>query len=89
MEFSVPTHKLMFFDSTDFIIIKESGNYDHWKYSVDYSEQLSHWPYLANQALAHFQVKANHPQEVYFIHSTHQTCLFSGWYCCKCYSISK
>lgn len=73
----------MFF-STDFIIIKESGNYDHWKYSVDYSERLSHWPYLANRALAHFQVKANHPQEVYFIHSTHQTCLFSGWYCCKC-----
>ncbi|KAJ8959485.1 hypothetical protein NQ318_022182 [Aromia moschata] len=35
----------------DFTIIEESGNYDHWKYSTEYSEQLSHWPHLPNHAV--------------------------------------
>lgn len=68
---------------TDFNILDEEGNYDHWKYSTEYWEKLSHWPYLPNQATAHFDVKAYPKNHTYIIHSTHKTCLFLGIYCCK------
>ncbi|GJQ68760.1 hypothetical protein Trydic_g17292 [Trypoxylus dichotomus] len=65
----------------DFTILDESGNYDHWKYSVMYSEHLSHWPYLENHAVAHFGVKADEKNNVFHIESTHRTCLFNGNFC--------
>lgn len=69
--------------SVDFNIIAESGNYDHWKYSTEYSEHLSHWPYFSNYAVAHFNVKASPKKDVYLIDSVHKTCLFLGYFCCK------
>jgi len=65
----------------DFTIIAESGNYDHWKYSTEYTEKLSHWPHLANYATAHFQVKASAKKDIYYINSVHRTCLIMGFYC--------
>ncbi|VEN46582.1 unnamed protein product [Callosobruchus maculatus] len=65
----------------DFNIIEESGNYKHWKYTTEYSEKLSHWPNLPNHALAHFDVKSSPVKDVYYIYSTHRTCLFFGLYC--------
>ncbi|XP_044270875.1 uncharacterized protein LOC123015286 [Tribolium madens] len=64
----------------DFTILKESGNYDHWKYTTQYSEFLSHWPYLRNEAIAHFEVKARPEENVYLITSVHKTCLM-GFFC--------
>ncbi|XP_022910000.1 uncharacterized protein [Onthophagus taurus] len=64
-----------------FNIIDESGNYDHWKYSVEYSEHLSHWPYLENHAIGHYDIKGNHQNDVYFINSAHITCLFGNYFC--------
>lgn len=72
----------IYFFRIDFNIIKESGNYDHWKYSAEYSEHLSHWPYLYNVALAHFDVKASTKKDIYYVTSVHRTCLFSGYFCC-------
>ncbi|XP_066148295.1 uncharacterized protein [Euwallacea fornicatus] len=66
---------------TEFTITEESGNYEHWKYSVEYAENLSHWPYLANHATAHFQVRSNLKTDFYVIQSVHKTCLFLGTYC--------
>ncbi|RZC40008.1 uncharacterized protein BDFB_003199 [Asbolus verrucosus] len=65
----------------DFSVIAESGNYDHWKYSIEYSEYLSHWPHLENHAVAHFNVKASPKTAVYFISSVHKTCLIFGLFC--------
>ncbi|XP_050304060.1 uncharacterized protein LOC126741606 isoform X1 [Anthonomus grandis grandis] len=72
---------------TDFSVIGESGNYEHWKYSVEYSELLSYWPHLSNTAIAHFDVKSNSKTDEYFIYSNHRTCMFMGLYCLD--SISK
>ncbi|KYB28784.1 uncharacterized protein LOC659949 isoform X2 [Tribolium castaneum] len=65
----------------DFTILAESGNYDHWKYSTQYSEFLSHWPYLRNVAVAHFEVKAKPKENIYLINSVHKTCLLFGFFC--------
>ncbi|KAJ3629355.1 hypothetical protein MTP99_013751 [Tenebrio molitor] len=65
----------------NFSIVSESGNYDNWKYSTQYSEFLSHWPHLRNNAVAHFNVKADKGKGVYFINSVHKTCLFFGFFC--------
>ncbi|XP_060520276.1 uncharacterized protein LOC132698302 [Cylas formicarius] len=65
----------------DFVITDEAGNYDHWKYTAEYTEKLSHWPYLPNVAVADFEVKTSPKKEKYFINSVHRTCLFLGLYC--------
>ncbi|XP_018567311.1 uncharacterized protein LOC108907942 isoform X2 [Anoplophora glabripennis] len=65
----------------DFDIVEEKGNYGHWKYSTKYSEKLSHWPYLPNHAIAHFDIQGDSKTHVYYINSTHRTCLFMGIYC--------
>lgn len=70
----------------DFNIISESGNYDHWKYTVKYDEHLSHWPYLSNEAIANFDVKST--SDVHYINSEHNTCLFN-WFCLKSISEMK
>ncbi|KAL1517804.1 hypothetical protein ABEB36_001527 [Hypothenemus hampei] len=64
----------------DFTIVAESGNYNHWKYSVDYTENLSHWPYTANHATGHFQVKSG-VKDNFYITSVHRTCFLNGLYC--------
>ncbi|ERL88221.1 uncharacterized protein LOC109544903 isoform X1 [Dendroctonus ponderosae] len=82
-EFVADFSNMKFLNPTiiDFTVTDESGTYDHWKYSVQYSENLSHWPHLSNHAIAHFQVRTNDEKDVYFIHSNHRTCLFMGLYC--------
>lgn len=69
--------------SVDFKVLAESGNYEHWKYSVAYTENLSHWPYLSNTAIAHFEVKPDAKNELFFINSVHQTCFLRGYLCRK------
>ncbi|KAG5893164.1 hypothetical protein JTB14_000425 [Gonioctena quinquepunctata] len=66
---------------TDFNIIDESGDYNHWKYSAEYSEKLSHWPHSLNTAVAHFNVKGSPKKDSYFIQSSHKTCFLFGLYC--------
>ncbi|XP_030749984.1 glutathione transferase omega-1-like isoform X2 [Sitophilus oryzae] len=68
---------------TDFVITEESGNYKHWKYTTEYVEKLSHWPYLPNYSTAHFEIKATTNMDKYFINSYHRTCMFNGLYCRK------
>ncbi|XP_066256096.1 uncharacterized protein [Euwallacea similis] len=84
-EFIADFSNMKFLNPTivDFTITEESGNYEHWKYSVEYAENLSHWPHLANHATAHFQVKSNLKKGIYVIQSAHETCLFLGIYCLK------
>lgn len=50
-----------------------------------YRERLSHWPYSINEAGADFQVKKLHENKrgQYLVESTHRTCFFGGFYCCK------
>ena len=57
----------------------ESGNYDHWKYSVQYTEHLSHLPMIRNTAHGHFSVKPK--SQGYIIESKHRTCFFLGMGC--------
>ncbi|KAF5288046.1 hypothetical protein FQR65_LT12096 [Abscondita terminalis] len=64
----------------DFNILSDTGNYQHWKYSTEYTEHLSHWPYLKNTALAHYNVKTG-PHNVYYIISNHNTCMLEGLLC--------
>ncbi|KAG7213536.1 hypothetical protein KM043_002796 [Ampulex compressa] len=62
----------------DFNIIAESGNYDHWKYSVEYTEHLSHLPSVRNVAHGHYAVRPENNS--YLISSKHMTCfLLNSW----------
>ncbi|KAF3424999.1 hypothetical protein E2986_08709 [Frieseomelitta varia] len=47
----------------DFNIIAESGNYDHWKYSVEYTEHLSHIPIIRNTAHGHYAIREDNNVE--------------------------
>ncbi|XP_063231573.1 uncharacterized protein LOC134536009 [Bacillus rossius redtenbacheri] len=65
----------------DFDILSESGNYDHWRYSAQYTEFLSHLPFVHNTAQAHFSVRPS--GDAYVIQSTHTTCFAAQLYCLK------
>lgn len=54
-----------------------------------YSEYLSHWPYLENHATAHFDVKTNEENNIFYINSIHETCLLGGYFCGKILNLSK
>lgn len=41
----------------DFKILTDHGNNDDWKYSVDYLEKLTYWPYWQNQATGNYHVR--------------------------------
>ncbi|XP_017878179.1 uncharacterized protein LOC108623849 [Ceratina calcarata] len=58
----------------EFNIISESGNYDHWKYSVEYTEHLSHIPIIRNTAIGNYAVHRD--KNGYLITSKHLTCFF-------------
>ncbi|CAO1407568.1 unnamed protein product [Diamesa tonsa] len=68
----------------EFKITADHGNNDDWKYSVDYLEKLSHWPYWKNNAVAHYSVKSKDVDGKlnYIVDSKHKTCFF-GVYCVK------
>lgn len=63
----------------DFNVIAESGNYEHWKYSVEYTEHLSHLPIIRNVAHGHYAVRQD--KHGYLITSKHHTCFFSKFGC--------
>ncbi|XP_076659337.1 uncharacterized protein LOC143362786 [Halictus rubicundus] len=63
----------------EFNVIAESGNYDHWKYSVEYAERLSHVPFIRNIAQADYVVRQDN--NGYLITSKHRTCFFSNFGC--------
>lgn len=63
----------------DFNVIDEGGNYEHWKYSVQYTEHLSHLPMIRNVAHGHYAVKPDN--NGYVISSRHRTCFFFNFYC--------
>ncbi|XP_055532891.1 uncharacterized protein LOC129723001 [Wyeomyia smithii] len=67
----------------DFNIVADHGNLDHWKYSVEYTEQLSHWPYIRNTAVGHYSVRKLPQSEggQYSVASTHRTCFLLGLFC--------
>ncbi|XP_053687336.1 uncharacterized protein LOC128736862 [Sabethes cyaneus] len=69
----------------DFNIVADHGNLDHWKYSVEYTEQLSHWPYVRNSAVGHYSVRKLPQSEggQYSVASTHKTCFILGFFCLK------
>ncbi|KAG5680407.1 hypothetical protein PVAND_009916 [Polypedilum vanderplanki] len=68
----------------DFKIIADHGNNEDWKYSVEYLEKLSHWPYWLNTNVGHFHVHKviRDRKYVYLVESLHKTC-FYGLYCLK------
>lgn len=83
MRFLILLNFIFSFHSLDFKITKESGNFHHWLYSVEYVEKLSHWPYWKNIAEADYEVKKLGPSErgEYAVTSSHQTCFAAGLYC--------
>lgn len=70
---------------TNFVITSESGNREHWKYSVLYTERLSHWPYWENKSTADFDVKrtSHNTDATFTVESLHRTCFLGGLYCRK------
>ncbi|KAH8314655.1 hypothetical protein KR074_006497, partial [Drosophila pseudoananassae] len=70
----------------DFKILADHGHAHDWRYTVQYTEKLSHWPHWLNAAIAKYVVTKTLPGVTpvgYGIHSTHETCFFSGFYCCR------
>lgn len=67
---------------SDFKILSDHGNNEDWKYSVEYTETLSHWPYTTNINTGNFHVHKviRNMKLVYVVESTHKTCFF-GLYC--------
>lgn len=68
----------------EFKVLSDHGNIDDWKYSVEYIEKLSHWPYFLNKATGNYHVKKviRDRKYLYLVESTHKTCFF-GVYCGK------
>lgn len=64
----------------DFSIESESGNYNHWKYRVYYTEYLAQLPFLTNFAWADFNVKTE-DNKIYSIYSSHRTCFITSLFC--------
>lgn len=66
----------------EFKVSADHGNNEDWKYSVEYIEKLSQWPYWKNQATGNFRVRKviRERKYVYLVESTHKTCFF-GIYC--------
>lgn len=68
----------------EFKVLSDHGNIDDWKYTVEYLEKLSHWPYFLNKATGNYHVKKviRDRKYLYLVESTHKTCFF-GIYCGK------
>lgn len=87
-EFVADFSKMMKLNPTikNFKIISDTGNFDHWKYSVIYEEKLSHWPYWSNIANADYSVRYEvqpDNKKHYIVASNHRTCFFMGLVCYK------
>ncbi|XP_053676093.1 uncharacterized protein LOC128726315 [Anopheles nili] len=66
-----------------FRILADHGNQEHWKYTVEYRERLSHWPYSLNTAIGQYSVLRLPETEGghYAVLSTHRTCFLGGLFC--------
>lgn len=66
----------------EFKILSDTGNMNDWRYSVEYIEKLTHWPYWQNQATGSYHVKKaiKNMKQIYLVESTHKTCFFA-FYC--------
>ncbi|CAD7002565.1 uncharacterized protein LOC101460672 [Ceratitis capitata] len=76
----------------NFKIIADAGHTHDWRYTVEYTERLSHWPYWLNGAKADYVVTKTMPgvePAVYVIESKHKTCFFKGTYCLHSFSVFK
>ena len=62
----------------DFKILSDHGNYEDWKYTVEFVEQLSHWPHWQNTINGNFHVRKvlKDYKNVYLVESTHKVCFF-------------
>ncbi|EDW78909.1 uncharacterized protein Dwil_GK11439 [Drosophila willistoni] len=68
----------------NFKILADHGHAHDWRYTVEYTERLSHWPHWINTATAKYMVTKTKPGVTpieYAIQSTHETCFFKGLYC--------
>jgi len=68
----------------DFKILSDHGNYEDWKYSVEFIEQLSHWPHWENTIIGNFHVRKvlKDHKNLYLVESIHKACFFK-FFCCK------
>lgn len=64
----------------DFEVLTETGNFDHWEYSVKYTEHLSQTPSVKNTIYGHFIVKP--VDKHYLIKSKHTTCFIGDYFGC-------
>ncbi|XP_030373258.1 uncharacterized protein LOC115623178 [Scaptodrosophila lebanonensis] len=68
----------------NFKILSDHGHAHDWRYTVEYNERLSHWPYWLNTITAKYVVTKSLPDAnpVFFsISSKHESCFFKGIYC--------
>ncbi|EDV96966.1 GH16571 [Drosophila grimshawi] len=70
----------------NFKILNDEGHSHDWRYTVRYTERLSHWPHWLNEATAKYVVTKTlpgvHPL-VWAVQSTHETCFLGGLYCLR------
>ncbi|XP_070506528.1 uncharacterized protein [Chironomus tepperi] len=68
----------------DFKILSDHGNYEDWKYTVEFLEQLSHWPYWQNTINGNFHVRKvlKDQKNLFLVESTHKVCFFK-FFCLK------
>lgn len=73
----------------EFKILSDHGNNDDWKYTVEYIENLTYWPYWRNKATGNYHVKKiiKNMKQIYLVESTHKTCFF-GVYCGETQNLS-
>lgn len=66
----------------DFKILADHGNNEDWKYTVEYNEKLTYWPYWTNQGTGNYHVRKviRDRKYLYLVESKHKTCFF-GIYC--------
>ena len=73
----------------DFKILSDHGNYEDWKYTVEFIEKLSHWPHWDNTIIGNFHVSkvVKDQKNLYLVESTHETCFFR-FYCRKYHNLN-
>uniref|UniRef100_A0A182QZF4 Uncharacterized protein n=1 Tax=Anopheles farauti TaxID=69004 RepID=A0A182QZF4_9DIPT len=67
----------------NFRVLADQGNFEHWTYTVEYEERLSHWPHTFNTAIGHYSVRKLPESDGghYSVASTHRTCFLLGAFC--------
>lgn len=66
----------------DFVITSDNESEDNRKYTVEYSERLSHWPYLINRNKGDVEATTR-GCSTYLIKSKHSTSFFWDLFSCK------